>query len=654
MRELVAQLLDNRLSRRGFFKRMAAAGFTATAIDGILSNLEAAEVAAPLDKDGFRTVTANGGDLWVEQLRASGVDFVFSNPGSVEVGFFDALTDTPGIQMIVGLHEGIVIAMADGYHRTSGKPGFVNVHAMPGTAQIAGQLLNAHKVNSELVITAGLADNTVFNDSPELGPDPGAAQSDVTKPFTKIAWDVRQPASIPSALRRAFKVATTPPGGPVYLGVARYAQSGEPVTAQIIDQTKFMVPMQPRPDVERIEQVARRLIEGNQPLLVADYILQRSGGVAKAVELVDLLGIPIMDPWGSISTNNGFPNQHPLYWDGWIFGALNSPPGKIPYELYDVIVGLGYENLAAAREKGSQTPEQASLAPHAWTAVIGIDVGTMGRTAPFDLGIVADPKAALEDLLDAVQSLATKERLAKIRAERFDRVAPKIAAVRQRVEQDAKAAFGKQPMHPYELAMTIENTIDRDAITVNENLSHDFSLRHGIIQRFGGDEKLRLSAGGGSLGWGVGAAIGAKIGEPNRQVVAHIGDGSVMYSAAGFWSMARYQVPVLTIVWNNHNYQTVRHGFARFKGKMAKEDHYLGLHLGDPDIDFVALAGSQGVEGERTTTASEFAAALERGIAATRAGSPYLIDAVVSQFGGGADSDWHQEFSVAKTRTRKV
>ena len=131
----------------------------------------------------------------------------------------------------------------------------------------------------------------------------------------------------------------------------------------------------------------------------------------------------------------------------------------------------------------------------------------------------------------------------------------------------------------------------------------------------------------------MGAAIGAKIGEPNRQVVAHIGDGSVMYSAAGFWTMARYEVPVLTIVWNNRNYQTVRHGFSRFGGKMAKSGHYLGLHLGDPDIDFVGLAKSQGVEGERTTTTAELVGALERGVAATRAGSPYLIDAVVSQFG---------------------
>ncbi len=640
MQQLVAQLLDNRLSRRGFFKRMIAAGFTVSAVEGILADLEGAEASTPAVQDAIRTVTATGGELWVEQLRASGVDYVFSNPGSVEIGFFDALCDTPGLQLIVGLHEGIVISMADGYYKTTGKTAFVNVHAMPGTAQTAGQLYNAHKSRSAMVVTAGVSDNTIFSDSSGLGPSPGVAQSDATKPFTKIAWDVRQPASVPVALRRAFKVAATPPGGPVFVGFTREAQVGEKVTAQIVDQEKFTVHMRPRPDEQKIEQVARHLIEGTQPLFIFDNDLYRCDGVEEAVQLVDLLGAAVLDPRGARSANCGFPSQHPLYWDGKIFGG---------YEAYDVIVGLGSENIAAGRGSG-----QVSQAPNAWKAVVGVDVESMGRTAPFDLSVVADPKLAMVDLLEAVKSLATPDRLAKIQTERSDRVAPQIAQSREEIAQEMKAALGSQPMHPYELAMAIDSAIDRDAITVGENLSHDFSLRHGVIQHYGGDGKMRLSSGGGGLGWGVGAAIGAKIGAPNRQVVLNIGDGSVMYSSSGFWTMTRYAVPVLTIVWNNHNYQTVRHGFTRFGGKMAKSGHYPGLHLGDPYIDYVGLAKSQGVDGEKATTASELAVALERGVAATRAGSPYLIDVTIAQIGGGAGSEWHQKFSLADRRTRRV
>jgi len=145
-----------------------------------------------------------------------------------------------------------------------------------------------------------------------------------------------------------------------------------------------------------------------------------------------------------------------------------------------------------------------------------------------------------------------------------------------------------------------------------------------------------------------------KLGEPNRQVILSIGDGSVMYSAAGFWTMARYSIPVLTVVWNNYNYQTVRGSYARYNGKMAESQNFVGTYLGDPDIDFMKLAQSQGIEGEKVIAPDDIAPALKRGIAATRAGSPYLIDVVVSRLGAGAESTWHQRFSLAESRKRKV
>jgi len=94
--------------------------------------------------DDAKTLTGTGGDLVVEQMRAAGSRFVFTNPGSMEVGFFDALTDRDDVKVIVGLHESIVIPMADGYHRVTLQPAFVNVHTVGGTAQMAGQLYNAH------------------------------------------------------------------------------------------------------------------------------------------------------------------------------------------------------------------------------------------------------------------------------------------------------------------------------------------------------------------------------------------------------------------------------------------------------------------------------------------------------------------------------
>jgi benzoylformate decarboxylase len=171
---------------------------------------------------------------------------------------------------------------------------------------------------------------------------------------------------------------------------------------------------------------------------------------------------------------------------------------------------------------------------------------------------------------------------------------------------------------------------------------HDF-LRFGPRA----EDKLGVSHTGNSLGWGVGAAVGAKLAAPDRQVVLSIGDGSLMYSAAGFWTMARYEVPVLTVVWNNRNYQTVRNAAYRYNRRMAETGKYHGLYLGDPDIDFVKLAESQGVRGERVTNPGDIAAALKRGTAETHAGKPYLLEFVIGRVGGGAESTWHQKFSAA-------
>jgi acetolactate synthase-1/2/3 large subunit len=124
-----------------------------------------------------------------------------------------------------------------------------------------------------------------------------------------------------------------------------------------------------------------------------------------------------------------------------------------------------------------------------------------------------------------------------------------------------------------------------------------------------------------------------------------------MYSAGGFWSMARHQTAVLTIVWNNHNYQTVRSGAYRYNKRMTETGKYPGLYLGNPDIDFVKLAESQGVRGQRVTSAGDIAAALKKGTAETRAGNPYLIEFVVSRIGGGADSTWYQQVRPAAGRT---
>jgi benzoylformate decarboxylase len=598
-------------------------------------------------KEIYRTVSGTGGTLLVEQLKAAGVEYVFTNPGSTEVGFFDALADAPDLQLIMGLHEGIVIPMADGYYQVTGKPAFVNVHTIAGTAQMAGQLYNADWNRAAMVVTAALVDPTVFSDNAILAPRPGYTQAEVVKQFTKISWEVRNAASIPLALRRAFKVATTPPEGPVYVALASYALTAPGVTAEVIDQSKFTIPMRVRPEATQIEQAALWLVESACPLITVGPALQRSAAIPKTVSLAEAIGVPVLDTVGFVLSGSGFPTQHPLCYDG--RAAMFGPPSF--YDRCDVVVGLGNENLVPA---GEDPARAARLPRHARKVAIGLDTGAMGRTEPIDLPIVADVGMAVSDLLDAVNCLLTNDRLRQLRDARYERTVGEIAAYRRDVEQAVRGNFGKQPMAPDEVGMIIDERLDPEAITVHENLSADLEARFGVLLRYGEGGKRRLASGGSCLGWGVGAAIGAKLGAPDRQVVLQIGDGSVMYSAAGFWTMARYAVPILTIVWNNQNYETVRHTYARYQGAMARTGHYPGMYLGDPEINFVRLAESQGVAGQRAVTPDELRSALTRGIAATRAGEPYLIDVRVGRTGPGADSIWHEQFNLASRRRREM
>ena len=159
-----------------------------------------------------------------------------------------------------------------------------------------------------------------------------------------------------------------------------------------------------------------------------------------------------------------------------------------------------------------------------------------------------------------------------------------------------RSISASSPYTPTSWATSWRGT-DPDAIVVSEN-THRPQRR--LPFRLSADEEYVGGNTGNGLGWGVGAATGAKLAAPDRQVVCSIGDGSVMYSASGFWTQARYNIPVLTVVWKSQLPDVRR--LSAYNGRMAKSGHYAGMYLGDPDIDFVKLAESQGVRARRSTT----------------------------------------------------
>jgi acetolactate synthase I/II/III large subunit len=645
MRAIVSQYLSHAISRRGFINRLLALGYSLGAAESSLASLVASERAGGNQPDpSGHLVEGTGGTLVVAQAKAAGVEYLFSNPGGYEVGLFDAFVDTPGMQLIMGLHEGLVTSMADGYARVSGKPGFINVHAIAGTAQMAGQLYNASRDGTPLVVTAGLNDNEAWSDEFILAPRPGFDEKDVNREFTKISWEARQPASLPLMLRRAFKVATTEPGGPVFLSIAHYALEANGVSAQILPADRFLLRERVRPETSAVEEAAKLLVEAKRPILVVGDEIWKSGAQAEIVALSEQLGLGVVDNRNAYAN---FPVRHPHY--------LGIPGDGVDLDLMKsefVQRGVDLILMVGARDFGGRVvPASPEIPLQARIVRIGLNTADMGRNYPTDVAVIGDVKGALIDVQAAVAALVTKERLTDLAALRSQEVRALASAARVQAEQAAHRNFGQNPMHPDELGAVVARTIDADAIVVKEsNTARYAAFPFGFRE----NEQMMLASTGGCLGWGIGASIGAKLAAPNRQVVCSIGDGSLLFSATGFWTQARYGIPVLTVVWNNHNYQVVRWGQDKYEGRIANSRHYLGMYLGDPDIDFVGLAQSQGVKGERVTSGAELEPALKRGIAATRDGHSYLVDAVIARYGPGADSTWHETFNLAERRTRRV
>ena len=233
-----------------------------------------------------KIITGTGGMLLLQTLKDAGVDYLFTNPGSAETGIFAAIAEDGDNRLVVGKHEGLVAAMADGYHRLSGKVGVVIAHVMGGSYQLAGQLFNAQVAGSSLLVVAGDWASEL-QDYRGLAPFPGLSQAESMRPITKEARCAYQvhanPAAIPVATIRALREATTPPTGPVYLSISAELLNRDGLEAEIGEDAGYAIerPGPARP--QTIDAIARRLGEARCPALMFGDDVWRGGAQAAAV-----------------------------------------------------------------------------------------------------------------------------------------------------------------------------------------------------------------------------------------------------------------------------------------------------------------------------------------------------------------------------------
>ena len=574
-----------------------------------------------------KTITGTGGMLLLQTLKDAGVEYLFTNPGSAETGLFAAIAEDGDNRLVVGKHEGLVAAMADGYHRLSGKVGVVIAHVMGGSYQLAGQLFNAQVAGSSLLVIAGDWASEL-QDYRGLAPFPGLSQAESMRPITKEARCAYQvhtnPKAISVATIRALREATTPPTGPVYLSISADLLHTEGLEATIGEDAHYQIerPGPARPAT--IEVIARRLGEARCPVLMFGDDVWRGGAAAEAVRLAEALEAPV---FASRQIFPNFPTRHPLFCGNYpVPKDFTKMTGLEP----DLIFLVGCQGVHGSVNE----PVIMQIGPNPLL---------MGRHYPLDLAAQCELRDTLAGITQALGRVHGDKTGAGARQR--GKVRAFAAGLIEREEKLAREHEHDIPVHPAVLEAQLAAVLPKNTVMVQES-----STARTTLMAFGHGGMEWTRSGGGSLGFGVGAAIGAKLAVGrDRPVVLHLGDGALTYSASGFWSMARYNTAVLTIVSNNESYQIVRHNWAREMpdAKMIREGKYPGLWLSAPATDYVGLARSQGVDGEAVTTVKDLEPALRRGMdMITRQNKPYLIEVSVAREGIGADSTWYQDWQL--------
>ena len=630
MQELFKQYLDRNISRAKLLQGLSAVGFGAAAASTIAESLAPVNVSAAGAAGAIRNLHDTGGTLFVQQLKAAGVKYYFFNPSTGDAPIFNAVANEPSIQLIKGIQEGVVVAMADGYARMSGKTGVCTI-ANVGLPNGMTQLVNAYKDRVPLLmVIAAFGTEASGRD----GPQDYEHQETMMQPLTKWWWLAESGSSIPETTRRALKFASTPPGGPVFVSIPDNIL-GAPATADIVDQSLFDVPMKIRADSSDIQKVARMMIEAKNPLLSVGDEIAMSNGENEVLQLAELLGLPVCGGGEFGVWSKPFPTQNALYL-GPILRNMQFPAGV------DVRLNIGNQYGEVSQ------PGQTLIS-------IRSDPTSLARVGAVDMGIVADTKLAAADLIAAVKSIATADRLRQIAADRSARVTAYTAG-QKALRQNILTAFPSNTYGPItleRLAFELETNLDRDTIYVNDI---DSGKKMDPFLSFGPGGKTYVGNGPNILGWGMSAGAGAKLARPDSPVVAILGDGAFLFGGPQpLWTQARYNIPVTNIVLNNRSYNNERNRIWTFvSGTQFQKGLDMTCYNGSPDVDFVKASEAFGVQAELVKDPSQIKAALARAKRANVEGRPYLLEMLVQRDGVGAGSTWYPPFSVAAMRTRNV
>ena len=517
-----------------------------------------------------------------ELFRERGMTTIFGNPGSTELPM---LAEFPGdFRYVLALQEAVAVGMADGYAQASGTVGHVNLHTAPGVGNGMGAIFNAQANHTPLLVTAGQQVRAQVTMNANLT---NRDATRVVHPFVKWSFEPPRAQDVPLALGHAIHKAGMAPRGPTFVSVPMDDWNLEVEEAEARQAIERSVASRAGPDPEAIASLAERIAAASSPVLIAGPEIDAAGGWDDAVALAEKQRLPVFASPAPGGGRLGFPEGHPLFQ-----GVLPPAIGPIAETLAgrDLIVVVGSSVFPYYPYiPGPLLPDGASL------VAITSDPDEAAR-APMGEAIVADVGLALVALVD--------------RLGEADRAEPNPLP-------DPEPGEEADPITPTMANHTLAQVLPEDAIVVLEAPSATLSVRNQLrISRPG---SYYFCAGGG-LGYGLAAALGVQLAQPDRPVVCVLGEGSAQYAISGLWTAVAYELPVTFLTLRNAEYAILK-WFAEIEEVRGAP----GLDL--PAVETAEVAKGYGVSAAKVGGREQLAESLQAALASER---PELIEVPVA------------------------
>ncbi|AEH38842.1 thiamine pyrophosphate-binding protein [Halopiger xanaduensis] len=542
-----------------------------------------------------------GADLFVDALESYGVEYVFGNPGTTELPVTDAIGDSD-LEYVLGLHEDVAVGMAGGYaqtrryhahHDDSVNPvGVANLHVAPGLAHGLGNLYAAKRAGAPVLVTAGNHSTDFRHEEPALAGD----LVDLADQFCKWSAEVMDVEALPTMLRRAVRVALTPPTGPVFLGLPLDVMMEE---TDAEPERLGGIPNAGGGDPAQLERAADLLADSDVrdlALVVGDGVA-RSGdeAVAAAVELAESTGARVH---GEVHVSEiDFATDH----EQWL--SYVPPDEERAAELLsaDAILFVGTStNTTLTRHEEPLVDLDGTLIH------VSDDPWEVGKNQPADAAVVGDPGLVLQGLIERVRPKIDDETV----SERLKEVRDRKAAIEDRLADIGEGEMRDDPRASKAELIDAMRSVAEDAYVVDESVTSKYP----IMTRWDFAPEQFVSNKGGGLGYGLPASVGAAIAEEHRDdprnVICFIGDGSYLYYPNSIYSAVREDLDLTVVIPDNRNYRILKDNTLKLLGGDEGDHEFVGMDF-EPPVDIPKNAESHGARGHLVEEPDEIEGALE-------------------------------------------